>query len=492
MAGNEGSLNHLASLVTTRRRLLTRGGALAATALAAPLLSGHTAGAQDATPGVSPDVAAFYTPASGAFTGKKLTVVVNASFLDTDIHKQTWESLRTGFQQQSGAEIEFLPLPENQMYDQVRLELSTNSGKYDMMTTGAGGAKDYGLSGFLLPLPSPPDIADFYEGDVAQYSIGGKLYGMPMIADINILYWRTDLFEQAGLDPKQPPTTYDQFREYARKLTVDKNGKRLGEVGFDANNIDVFGSAYKGTAGLAATWEWYNYLYAWGGDLMDADYNPKLDSAEAAASLGWVTDNFRKQGIYPPDIPTYDYTEFHTLFLQGRMAMAVNWPYMWGLTNDESQSKVKGKVAVGTKPAQTTSGGNIGGWSLNVFKMSKNQDLAIAFAKWLGSADASLAFAKANVGNPVRKSVAAKMTEQEPMLYQAIAANQATGRSVGWLATGPSWMEIEKVQYEAIQRALIGDTDPAGALKDANDQVKDILKKNKFYEELAPQLKAGG
>ncbi len=472
----------------TRRTVLKYGGAVAAAAV--PWARGGRVAAQT-SPAVAPEVAAFYTPASGAFAGKGLQVVLNASFMSRESSKQAMEDLRAQFNEITGANVEYLPLPENQMYDQVRLELASESGKYDMMHTGAGGAKDYGLSGFLNPLPTPPDIADFYEGDVEQYSIGGELYGMPMIADINLLYWRADLFEAVGLDPNVPPATYDEFREFAMRLTTDTAGKHPGEDGFDANNIDVFGSGYKGTAGLACTWEWYNYLYAFGGDLMDADYNPTLDSAEAVASLTWVVDNFRQHGIYPPDIPTYDYTEYHTLFIQGRMAMAVNWPYMWGLVQDPAQSLVVDKVRVGLKPQQATHGGNIGGWSWNVFKMSRNQDVAVAFAKWMSSPEASLAYARAGSGNPVRKSVSALMTDTDRALYDAIGQNLQSGRSVKWLATGPSWMEIEKVQYEAIQRALIGDTDAAGALKDANAKVLDILNKNKFYEELAPQLEAG-
>ena len=491
MAAEQRDHQNIGDTATTRRKILAYGGAASLAAVASPLSRRGAAGAQDATPAVSPEVDAFYTPAAGAFDGKSLTVVINASFFGTDIRKEALETLRTQFNELTGASVEFLPLPENQMYDQVRLELSTGSGTYDMMHSGAGGAKEYGLSNFLVPLPAPPDVADFYEGDVAQYTVGDQLYGMPMIADINILYWRKDLFEEAGLDPAQPPTTYDQFREYARMLTVDKSGNRLGEDGFDPNNIAVFGTAYKGTAGLAATWEWYNYLYAFGGDLMDAEYNPILNSPEAVASLGWVVENFQNQGIYPPDITTYDYTEFHTLFLQGQMAMAINWPYMWGMAKDPTQSKVMDKVAVGLKPQQTTHGGNIGGWSWNVFAMSKNQDVAIAFAKWMASPVASLVYAQAGHGNPVRKSVAEAMTEQDPELYQAIAANQETGRSVGWLATGPSWLEIEKVQYEAIQRALIGDVDAAGALEDANAKTLEILQENKFYEEIAPQLIGG-
>jgi multiple sugar transport system substrate-binding protein len=431
-------------------------------------------------------VKAFYTP--GNFAGKELKVVLNASFLATPNSESTYKKLIADFEAASGAKVTIIPLPENEMYDKVRLEMVNNSGTYDMMHTGAGGAKDYGSSGFLIALPKPPDLDDFYEGDVNQYSLGGELYGMPMTGDTNIFYWRTDLFEKAGLDPKKPPETYEQMREYALKLTTDKNGKHPGEDGFDANNIEVYGTAFKGTAGLASNWEWYNYLYAFGGELFDKDYNPTINSKESVASLAWVVDNFRKHQIYPADTPTYDYSEFHTLFLQGRVAMAVNWPYMWNLIQDEKQSKVKGLVAIGRKPGQVTHGGNIGGWSWNVFKMSKNQDLAIAFAKWMSSPDASLAFAENGVGNSVRKSTAAKMVEKDPVLYGAIAANQGDGRGVKWLDTGPSWLEVEKILYNAIQEALIGAKEPQAAMDDANTAIKDLLVKNKFYDELVPRL----
>ena len=133
-------------------------------------------------------------------------------------------------------------------------------------------------------------------------------------------------------------------------------------------------------------------------------------------------------------------------------------------------------------------GGNIGGWSWNVFKMSKNQDLALAFAKWMSSPDASLAFANGSVGNPVRKSVAAIMAEKDPVLLKAINENLGDGRGVKWLDTGSSWLEIEKVQYQAIQQVLIGEKEPQAALDEANKLAKEILDKNKFYTDLLPQL----
>lgn len=478
----------------SRRQVVHYGGLGAAAAFLPTVLSRSKVAAQ-ATPGtpetginVSAEAQAYYRPGT-RFDGTELNVVLNAGFLSDAQRQEAMEALRVQFEDMTGARVIYAPLPENQLYDTVRLELANESGKFDLMHTGAGGAKDFGLSGFLVPLPAPPDIDDFYPGDVSQYSVGGQLYGLPMTADTNLLYWRADLFEQAGLDPNSPPETYDQFREFAIRLTSDTNGRHPGEEGFDENNIEVFGSGFKGTAGLANTWEWYNYLYAFGGELMDDEYNPSLGSPESVASLTWLVDNFRTHKIYPADILTYDYTEYVTLFLQGRMAMAINWPYMWAQVQDPTESKVAGKVKVGRKPGQATHGGEIGGWSWNVFKMSENQEAAIAFAKWMSSPDAALIYAQTGMGNPVRISVASVMASEDPELYAAIDANLADGRSVEWLDTGPSWMEIERVQYEAIQAALIGDKTPQEAFDDADAEAKDILEQNGFYDELLPQLR---
>jgi multiple sugar transport system substrate-binding protein len=475
-------------MIAGRNRLT---GVLAVGVLSLGLL-GSGVMAQDATSipldmlnATSADVQAYYLP--GDYVGQSLDVVLNASFFNDPASADVLNAGKAMFEEMSGATVNYIPLPENQMYDQVRLEMSTSSGAYDMMHTGAGGAKDYGLSGFLLPLPMPPDASDFFQGDLQQYMVADTLYGLPMVTDTNIFYWRTDLFEAAGLDPAAPPQTYDELREYAIRLTTDVNGLHPGEDGFDPNNIEVYGLGFKGVSGLASSWEWYNYLYAFGGDLMDDEWNVTIDSPEAVASLQWVVDNFREYGIYPADTTTYDYTEFHTLFIQGRMAMAINWPYMWSLIQNPEQSQVVDLVSVGRKPGEVTHGGNIGGWSWNVFTMSDTPELATAFAKFMSGPDFSLAWGRAGRA-PVRASVGEVLSAEDPVLTAAIAVNQADGRGVDWLATGPSWMSIEAVQHQAIQEALIGAKTPAEALTDARAEIEGILRDDGFYEEILPQL----
>lgn len=52
----------------------------------------------------------------------------------------------------------------------------------------------------------------------------GKLYGFPRQAYALGLQYNRDLFEQAGLDPDAPPTTWDEVREYAKQI-AEKTGK---------------------------------------------------------------------------------------------------------------------------------------------------------------------------------------------------------------------------------------------------------------------------
>ena len=49
-------------------------------------------------------------------------------------------------------------------------------------------------------------------------------------------------------------------------------------------------------------------------------------------------------------VPGYNNGDVQNMFLQGQLAFACNWPYMWKMTKDEDASKVSGKVGVVAQP----------------------------------------------------------------------------------------------------------------------------------------------
>ena len=435
--------------------------------LAAIIASGGAAAGQEAD---------WFKPADHA--GKTLNLAVNASMLQPP-SLTVMQELKDSFEAASGATIVYNPIPENDLYNKVRLSILGKTGAYDGMFTGAGGAKDFGMSGLLAPIERAPDIGDFFAGDVSQYTVGDKLYGAPLSSDTNIFYWRKDLFEAAGLDPNTPPATYDQVQEYAVKLTTDVNGKHPGEEGFDANNIEVYGLAFKGAKNLASTWEWYNYLYAFGGNVFDDKFNVIVNQPEAVASLQWLTDNFREKKVYPADTLTYDYAEYSALWLQGRVAMGINWPFMYGLLQDPAQSSVVDKVNIGRKPMQKTHGGNIGGWSFNVLAGAPNEAIALDFAKWVQRKKTAETVASVGMTPPRISVMDSKVTESgQP--WKAITENLQDGQTVAAIATGDSWLPIETALQTAIQESMLGQKTPQQALDDAAAAIKAILERNGF------------
>jgi len=57
---------------------------------------------------------------------------------------------------------------------------------------------------------------------LAQYN--GKYYGIPYLGDLSVLWYNKSLFQQAGLNPNQPPANFAQILADAKKIQALGNG----------------------------------------------------------------------------------------------------------------------------------------------------------------------------------------------------------------------------------------------------------------------------
>ena len=69
-------------------------------------------------------------------------------------------------------------------------------------------------------------------------SMPGKQYGLPFGQDTYALYYDTDAFKAAGLDPAKPPKTLDELWDYAAKLTKLNPDGTLARAGFIPDDPD--------------------------------------------------------------------------------------------------------------------------------------------------------------------------------------------------------------------------------------------------------------
>src|SRR4051794_8065182 len=134
------------------------------------------------------------------------------------------------------------------------------------------------------------DLNEYYEWAIKEgsYHTPGTpgpdhIYGIPITADLRLLYLNGALLRKAGL---QPPRTWEELRDASRQLTVfrtrgdPKSG--IAQLGFAPN----FGNSWL-------------YLYAWqaGGELLSPDRTKvTLDSPPVVRALRFMTDIYDELG----------------------------------------------------------------------------------------------------------------------------------------------------------------------------------------------------
>lgn len=102
----------------------------------------------------------------------------------------------------------------------------------DVVQLFYGWLDDYRRAELLQPLPAdvfdPASIEGEFFPMVQAMKVGDEYYALPTAVRSLALFWNKKLFEEAGLDPEQPPETLDEFIEFAEKLTKrDDQGNLL-------------------------------------------------------------------------------------------------------------------------------------------------------------------------------------------------------------------------------------------------------------------------
>ncbi len=75
------------------------------------------------------------------------------------------------------------------------------------------------------------DLSDFEPKALVYYTIDDVLYSMPFNMSGPILYYDRLAFEEAGLDPDDPPTTLEEVREYSEQLIQRNDDGSISRYG---------------------------------------------------------------------------------------------------------------------------------------------------------------------------------------------------------------------------------------------------------------------
>lgn len=106
--------------------------------------------------------------------------------------------------------------------NKLKASLGSNSGP-DIIQVYEIGSKFMIDSKMITPVQQFIDADKFdlsqLEPNITRYyTIDGKLNAMPFNTSNPILYYNKDAFKAAGLDPANPPKTYDEFEKSCQSL----------------------------------------------------------------------------------------------------------------------------------------------------------------------------------------------------------------------------------------------------------------------------------
>ncbi len=182
----------------------------------------------------------------------------------------------------------------------------------------------------------PTQERDIFRGEYEKYA-ETPVYGLPWATGCQILFYRADLFEEAGI--AGPPQTWKEFVKIALKLN---------------NPPERYGAfTHAGRQGDYITQDFFPILWAFGGELWDPEAwkaEGILNSTSNILALkfyaGWNTNH----KIVPAESANWGNEEVFNALAQDKVAMGQFWATFGASLEDPKVSKVVGKIAYAPVP----------------------------------------------------------------------------------------------------------------------------------------------
>jgi multiple sugar transport system substrate-binding protein len=408
-----------------------------------------------------PALIAFATGTQEKAGPKSITIGAEAGGPYQEFYK---ELARTQFTPQTGITVNWVDVPHGDMHQKFLTEAASGAGAIDVFNADQPWIPEFAAAGYLAPLDkylTADDRKDLLQAALDTVSYDGKIYALPYLVHDCVLYYRTDLFEKAGL--ASPPTTWAQYIADAQKLTT----------------ADTFGTIVEGKQTGAASAKFLDIVYQAGGSVIDARGNVTIDKAWIDA-FNLYLDLIYKYKVAPPGSPTFDNADTHNLLIQGKLAMAPGWPYMYSMVRDPNISKVVGLVGVAVQPGKVKQTAAVFSWGFCVNSASKAQDAAVRFLKFASSTDSIYALAKKFINPAIRKSSLAKLhadagfSAVDRSVVQVMTKSVEIGQSMPMI---PQWPKIDERMQWALSAVTSRQITPEQAVNQLKADVQKIMQK---------------
>ena len=298
--------------------------------------------------GVGGALATLIENLSTEFTKENPDIVINPVFAGNSTETMT----KTVSALQGGTPPDFAILPNPELYSMLDMDAVI---PLDDLIAKDGG-QEY--------------IDDFIPAFMENSYYEGKVYSIPFQRSTIIMYYNKEHFKEAGLDPEQPPATWDELREYAKKLTVTDASGNVSRWGVMIPTDAPF--MFYGICRQNSDDPEYQIMSEDGTQVF-------FDSEENAQALQYLIDLSKKDKVMPEG--SIKWADGPSNFMAG--AASITFTSSGSLTNILDNTDFE--VGTAFLPAGKQYGSATGGANFYIFKdiAPKKQEAAWKFIRWI-------------------------------------------------------------------------------------------------------------
>lgn len=282
-------------------------------------------------------------------------------------------------------------------------------------------------------------------------SVGGSVYAFPWYQAPTVLMYNRSIFEQAGLDPEAPPTSYTDAIELA--LTIRES------------------TFLEGIAPLPFPEDW---LVQNGVDIVSEDGTEVLfNTPEGVAALQIYVDAVASRAV-SREAANFDYQKAIQDFAGGQSAMLVTGPQFLRTVASDGPD-VYANLGLAPYPQTQTDIIPNAIQNMVVPSTSRHPELAIALANWVTNDANQLAFSQIVSIFPSTIEAAA-----DPFFCSDLESLEGRARCIQSQSIDRSFdnqvrQDVKDILRRAFAEAMLGQKDAATALADAETEVRVLL-----------------
>lgn len=363
--------------------------------------------------------------------------------------------------------IEFIGVPSNELQAKL-VTMATGGDMPDIFFTFAEfvpQAHEMGLAADLEPLLGEDFIKGFHPTAVKQSTIDGVMEMAPWFVIPTGMLYRTDWFEEAGLEP---PETIDDFVAAAQALTQDTDND---------GNVDRWGVALLGSADNSGGGRFVPLMRSMGAAELFQDnagkWDTGYDSEEGVAAFQLYGDLVNKYQVVPPGVLSTSYAEAVSLIASEKAGMMITGSNGIGAVLAENPD-LDGKLASIPLPHATgsTPAASAGFCGYSISESSEVKDIAADYLKFILSKENQVEWTTATGRLPSRLDAQADPAVNAPALQGWIKAIDYAYD----LPAVPYYETVLLASAEAYQSVILGQATAQEAADRAAAAVREEIK----------------